>query len=92
MKNFLKFLIFVVLVSLGISLLYDYQLHHGHLSLSSRKTPEKYTLASQPSARSFAGKCLVHLFNVQPVEHASAGGSTMNPFMNRKVLPSGSST
>jgi hypothetical protein len=26
MKNFLKFLIFVVLVSLGISLLYDYRM------------------------------------------------------------------
>ena len=32
MKNFLKFLVFVVLVSLGISLLYDYRMKHGGLS------------------------------------------------------------
>ena len=31
MKNFLKFLVFVVLVSLGISLLYDYRMKHGGL-------------------------------------------------------------
>jgi serine protease Do len=47
MKNLLKFLIFVVLVSLGISLLYDYQTRRGGLFLPS-KTPEKYTLATAP--------------------------------------------
>src|SRR5450759_1057502 len=49
MKNLAKFLLFVLLVSAGISLLYDYRLRHGHLNLLSRRTPEKYTLASAPS-------------------------------------------
>lgn len=49
MKNLLKFLLFVGLLSAGISLLYDYRMKHGGLSLSgSRATPEKYTLASAP--------------------------------------------
>ena len=47
MKNFLKFLIFVVLVSLGISLLYDYRMKHGGLS-RAHSTPEKYSLATAP--------------------------------------------
>jgi serine protease Do len=47
MKNFLKFLVFVVLVSLGISLLYDYRMKHGGLAGPSR-TPEKYSLATAP--------------------------------------------
>jgi serine protease Do len=49
MKNFAKFLLFVLLVSAGISLLYDYRLKHGSLNLSSVRKPEKYTLASNPS-------------------------------------------
>jgi len=49
MKNFAKFLLFVLLVSAGISLLYDYRLKHGGLHLPSGRTPEKYTLASNPS-------------------------------------------
>src|SRR6202163_2999830 len=49
MKNLAKFLLFVLLVSVGISLLYDYRLRHGDLNLRSRRTPEKYTLASAPS-------------------------------------------
>ena len=49
MKNFAKFLLFVLLVSAGISLLYDYRLKHGGLNLSSALKPEKYTLASNPS-------------------------------------------
>jgi hypothetical protein len=49
MKNFAKFLLFVLLVSAGISLLYDYRLKHGGLNLSSVRKPEKYTLASNPS-------------------------------------------
>jgi len=48
MKNFAKFLLFVLLVSAGISLLYDYRLKHG-LNLPSVRKPEKYTLASNPS-------------------------------------------
>jgi len=51
MKNLAKFLLFVLFVSAGISLLYDYRLKHGGLNLPSTK-PEKYTLASQPSVDS----------------------------------------
>jgi serine protease Do len=54
MKNLAKFLLFVLLVSVGISLLYDYRLRHGDLNLRSRRTPEKYTLASAPSVDSSA--------------------------------------
>ena len=49
MKNLAKFLLFVLLVSAGISLLYDYRLKHGKLDLPSVRTPEKYSLASTPS-------------------------------------------
>src|SRR5438046_10361649 len=49
MKNLAKFLIFVLLISAGISLLYDYRLKHGGLALPSARTPEKYTLASSPN-------------------------------------------
>jgi serine protease Do len=52
MKNLAKFLLFVLIVSAGISLLYDYRLKHGGLNPSSRRTPEKYTLASEPSVDS----------------------------------------
>jgi len=47
MKNFLKFLVFVVLVSFGISLLYDYRMRHGGL-VGPSTTPEKYSLATAP--------------------------------------------
>jgi len=47
MKNFLKFLVFVVLISLGISLLYDYRMKHGGL-VGPSITPEKYSLATAP--------------------------------------------
>lgn len=46
MKNLLKFLLFVGLLSAGISALYDYRLKHGGLNLVARARPEKYTLAS----------------------------------------------
>jgi len=49
MKNLAKFLLFVLLISAGISLLYDYRLKHGGLNLPSARTPEKYTLASSPN-------------------------------------------
>jgi serine protease Do len=49
MKNLVKFSIFVLLISAGISLLYDYRLKHGTLNLPSARTPEKYTLASAPN-------------------------------------------
>ena len=48
MKNLLKFLLFVGLLSAGISLLYDYRLKSGGLAAGDRRTPEKYTLASAP--------------------------------------------
>jgi len=49
MKNLAKFLLFALLISAGISLLYDYRLKHGALNLPSARTPEKYTLASTPN-------------------------------------------
>lgn len=52
MKNLAKFLLFVLLISAGISLLYDYRLKHGKLDLPSARTPEKYSLASTPSVDS----------------------------------------
>ena len=49
MKNLLKFLLFVGLLSAGISALYDYRMKNGGLGLGGdRRTPEKYTLASAP--------------------------------------------
>ena len=49
MKNLAKFLLFVLLLSAGISLLYDYRLKHGGLKVPSGRTPEKYTLAAEPA-------------------------------------------
>jgi serine protease Do len=49
MKNLAKFLLFVLLLSAGISLLYDYRLKHGGLKVPSARTPEKYTLAAEPA-------------------------------------------
>ena len=49
MKNLAKFLLFVLLLSAGISLLYDYRLKHGGLKFSSGGRPEKYTFASEPA-------------------------------------------
>jgi Trypsin-like serine proteases, typically periplasmic, contain C-terminal PDZ domain len=48
MRNLLKFLLFVLIVSFGISLLYDYRMKHGGLITTTRRTPEKYTLANSP--------------------------------------------
>ncbi|HEX5492384.1 MAG TPA: trypsin-like peptidase domain-containing protein [Candidatus Udaeobacter sp.] len=47
MKNLAKFFLFVLILSAGISLLYDYRLKHGGLKFSAGRTPEKYTLASE---------------------------------------------
>jgi serine protease Do len=46
MKNLIKFLVFVLLVSAGISALYDYRLKHGGLNFlaAASPSPEKYTL------------------------------------------------
>jgi hypothetical protein len=49
MKNLAKFLLFVLLLSAGISLLYDYRLKHGGLEVASGRTPEKYTFESKTS-------------------------------------------
>ena len=48
MKNLLKFFLFVALLSLAISALYDYRLKHGSLRTVER-APEKYTLAKSPN-------------------------------------------
>jgi serine protease Do len=48
MKNLLKFLFFVLLVSAGISALYDYRLKTGGLTFLAT-TAEKYSLATTPS-------------------------------------------
>ncbi len=48
MKNLFKFFLFVALLSLAISALYDYRLKHGGLRTAQR-TPEKYTLANSPT-------------------------------------------
>src|SRR5256714_1869448 len=47
MKNLGKFLFFVLLLSAGISLLYDYRLKHGGLKVASGRTSEKCTFASE---------------------------------------------
>ena len=52
MKNLLKFLLLVLVLSAGVSLLYDYQLRHGRLNLTERPMPEKYTLADSPAVDS----------------------------------------
>jgi serine protease Do len=52
MKNLAKFLLFVLLLSAGISLLYDYRLKHGGLKFRSGRTPEKYTFASEAAVNS----------------------------------------
>ncbi len=49
MRNLFKFFLFVALLSLGISALYDYQLKHGRLPMLAQMGPEKYTLASESS-------------------------------------------
>jgi len=45
MKNLLKFVVFVAVLSIAISALYDYQLKRGGLNILERQ-PEKYTLAT----------------------------------------------
>ena len=48
MKNLIKFLLFVVLVSAGISALYDYRIKTGGLKFLAVAT-EKYSLATTPT-------------------------------------------
>jgi serine protease Do len=49
MKNLLKFFLFVAVLSILISALYDCQMRHGGLGSLGRSRPEKYTLASGPT-------------------------------------------
>ena len=63
MKNLFKFLLFVLVLSAGVSLLYDYQLRHGRLNLTERATPEKYTLAESPAVDPKAVASLASLSN-----------------------------
>jgi serine protease Do len=46
MKNLLKFVVFVAVLSIAISALYDYQLKRGGLNILERQ-PEKYSLATE---------------------------------------------
>jgi serine protease Do len=52
MKNLIKFLIFVALLSVAISALYDYRMRHGSLAVSRGRTPEKYTLPTDSNINS----------------------------------------
>jgi serine protease Do len=63
MKNLLKFLLLVLVLSAGVSLLYDYQLRHGRLGLSPQTAPEKYTLADTPAVDSKSIASLASLSN-----------------------------
>jgi len=63
MKNLLKFLLLVLVLSAGVSLLYDYQLRHGRLNLTDRSVPEKYSLADSPAVDSKQIASLVSLSN-----------------------------
>ena len=63
MKNLLKFLLLVLVLSAGVSLLYDYQLRHGRLNLTDRSMPEKYTLADSPAVDSKQIASLASLSN-----------------------------
>jgi serine protease Do len=49
MKNLLKFFAFVAVLSLAISLIYDYQMRRGRLGPEEHRVPEKYTLATSPA-------------------------------------------
>jgi len=49
MKNLLKFFIFVAVLSLAISALYDYRMRHGGVPGLSRRGAEKYTLPTEAS-------------------------------------------
>jgi serine protease Do len=49
MKNLLKFLLFVLLVSAAISGLYDYRLKHGGLKFLAQTSSDKYTLSTTAS-------------------------------------------
>lgn len=49
MKNLLKFLLFVLLVSAAISGLYDYRLKHGGLKFLAQAPADKYTLSTTAS-------------------------------------------
>ena len=48
MKNLLKFFVFVGLIVVGISALYDYRIKHGGLNFLAT-TSEKYSLATNAS-------------------------------------------
>jgi serine protease Do len=52
MKNLLKFFVFVAVLSVGISALYDYRLRHGGFGTPDHAVPEKYTLATSPNVDS----------------------------------------
>ena len=49
MKNLFKFILFVLLISVGISALYDYRLKTGSLKFLAQASGDKYTLATTSS-------------------------------------------
>ena len=52
MKNLAKFLLFVLLLSAGISLLYDYRLKHGGLKVTVRAHTGKIHTCGRVSGQS----------------------------------------
>src|ERR1700694_5591405 len=61
MKNLLKFLLFVLLVSAAISALYDYRLKHGGLKFLEQTTTDKYSLSTAASIDPKEVMCLDNL-------------------------------
>lgn len=63
MKNLLKFFVLVLVLSAGVSLLYDYQLRHGGLHKAKSAAAEKYSLADAPAVDPKAVASLASLSN-----------------------------
>jgi serine protease Do len=85
MKNLLKFLLLVLVLSAGVSLLYDYQLHRGRLSFSSPTKPEKYTLPDKPPVDSKEIASLASLSNERRKLVASVIPSVVSIKTTRRI-------
>lgn len=85
MKNLFKFLIFVVLLSAGISALYDYQLKHGRLNFLARLAPEKYTLAANSNIDPKATPTLAQLDRERRTLVSSVIPSVVSVKTSRKI-------
>lgn len=86
MKNLFKFVLFAALLSAGISLLYDYQLHHGRLDFLARATPEKYTLAANASVDPKGIPTLAELDRERRVLVSSVVPSVVSIKTSRKIM------